>query len=625
MVCKKWSMKKRILNCVNVFAVPICFIIFVGLNYMFNILFFGEMTRTSNLFSVFWALLFCGILILLPTLARRIGIVLLITVFSLTCILHAVMYNLFGNFFAFSDLLYTEDGLAFFSFSYIKVRKLLLLLVIVCILISVLLAVSLKKQKYSLKNVVIGGVLLLISILGIYSQHGRFMETVSTSVSFDGTVQTDGDIYQTMSNKNYAMTLTGIYQYMYRSFMVSFGLEDRINNHDMYREIDEYYTSQEDEVHESNTMSGVFKGQNVFFIVLESIDTWMLTEEYMPNLYQVQQESINFANHYTPLYISAGTFNTEFMANTGIVLPTTTIDTKVYSENHFPYALANCFRKAGYSTNSFHGFNAHMYNRGTVHKNLGYNRYHNWEDMNMSNHRLDSQITNGYSKMVTDNPFFSFIITYSGHGPYTGELRDIPEARMEAIRTMLSRKQMNLSEKDLEEYTYAIAYAMETDDFVGNLLKKVEADNRLEDTVLIFFTDHYSKYLTNHDLIKELKGAQNEDFLCKTPFFIYQSKMEPRIVQTVSSTVDIPPTLANLFGLDVEYSYYAGVDVLGSNENYVVFPGNNWYDGECYYSVGYDGEIAEKIIERNKEISKKTKISEYILKSNYFKYIGDKR
>ena len=43
------------------------------------------------------------------------------------------------------------------------------------------------------------------------------------------------------------------------------------------------------------------------------------------------------------------------------------------------------------------------------------------------------------------------------------------------------------SKEDWEEYTYAISHAMETDQFVGSLVERLETDNLLEDTVLVFF------------------------------------------------------------------------------------------------------------------------------------------
>ena len=54
-------------------------------------------------------------------------------------------------------------------------------------------------------------------------------------------------------------------------------------------------------------------------VMLESIDTWLLTPEYMPNLYALQQQGTNFVHNYTPLFLSAGTFNTEFISQTGLL------------------------------------------------------------------------------------------------------------------------------------------------------------------------------------------------------------------------------------------------------------------------------------------------------------------
>jgi hypothetical protein len=39
-------------------------------------------------------------------------------------------------------------------------------------------------------------------------------------------------------------------------------------------------------------MTGVFEGKNLIMIQLEAIDTWMLTEAYMPNLCAIKQGSM---------------------------------------------------------------------------------------------------------------------------------------------------------------------------------------------------------------------------------------------------------------------------------------------------------------------------------------------
>lgn len=614
------SMKQKFLDKIQVFIMPLCFLMFLGLDVMFGLLYCGGISDTALLFDGLWSLLFTGLLVLLPITIRRIGIILLTGVFSFICVLHAVMYNLFGTFFAFSDLSYTGDGMAFFSVDYLNVRKLLIISVVGCIFMSIFLAVVQQKKKYTWKNAALGIGIMVLAVVGIGIKNQKMLGEVNTSMGWNvlAEANAEADIYQNMSNKNYAMSMTGIYQYMYRSFMVSSGFENKLNYGDMYKELDTYFTSLPEEVHEKNEMTDIFKGKNAFFIMLESIDTWMLTEKYMPNLYRMQQESIDFTNHYSPLYISAGTFNTEFIANTSLIPPTNGVDTKVYMDNKFPYSIANCFVDLGYTANSFHGSNPHIYNRGAIHKNLGYAKYHNWYDMEMEEYRLDSQMINGYELMANDAPFFSFIITYSGHGPYGEDSTVISSKHIDAAREVVGENFMNVSEKDWKEYTYAISHAMETDEFIGLLMERLEADGILEDTVLVFFTDHYGKYMTNHEFVKEMKGVENTDMLCETPFFIYHSGTDAQVVETISSTVDILPTLANMFGLKTDYRYYTGVDVFSNEEHYVVFQGNNWYDGEIYFSMNYEGDLTDEIKTRNQEIVQMMKRSEYILKSDYF-------
>lgn len=618
------SMKQKFLDKIQVFIIPLCFLMFWGLDIMFSLLYCGGTSNTSLLFGGLWSLLFTGLLILFPTNIRRIGIVLLTCVFSFVCLLHAVMYNLFGTFFAFSDLSYTGDGIAFFSVDYLKVRKLLIITVVGCIFMSIFLAVIQQKKKYTWKNAALGITIMILAVTGIGMKNQKMLGEVNTSMGWDvlAEANTEADIYQNMSNKNYAMSMTGIYQYMYRSFMVSSGLENKLNNGDMYKELDAYFAALPEEVHEENEMTDIFKGKNAFFIMLESIDTWMLTEEYMPNLYKLQQGSIDFTNHYSPLYISAGTFNTEFIGNTSLIPPTNGVDTKVYMNNVFPYSIANCFVDLGYTANSFHSSNPHIYNRGAIHENLGYAKYHNWYDMGMEEYRLDSQMINGYELMTDSEPFFSFVITYSGHGPYGAEHTVISSSHIEKAREAVGENFLGASEEDWEEYTYAISHAMETDEYIGSLVERLEADGMLEDTVLVFYTDHYGKYMTNHHLLKEMKGVDNSDMLCETPFFIYHSGTDAEVVETISSTVDILPTLANMFGLQTDYRYYAGVDIFSDTEHYVVFQGNNWYDGETYFSIDYEGELTDEIKARNQAITQLMKRSEYILKSDYFSYLG---
>lgn len=51
--------------------------------------------------------------------------------------------------------------------------------------------------------------------------------------------------------------------------------------------------------------------------------------------------------------------------------------------------------------------------------------YHSGAEMGMDDYMLDSQMMEGYDMFIPEGPFFSYIITYSGHGPYTEEMGNI--------------------------------------------------------------------------------------------------------------------------------------------------------------------------------------------------------
>ena len=67
----------------------------------------------------------------------------------------------------------------------------------------------------------------------------------------------------------------------------------------------------------------------------------------------------------------------------------------------------------------------------------------------------------------------------------------ISDMHINKARELVSQNAIDASESDVIEYTYAIAHAMETDAFIGSLYKQLKTDELLEDTVLVFFTDHY--------------------------------------------------------------------------------------------------------------------------------------
>lgn len=577
--------------------------------------------KTALVFTLCWGGIISGLLALLPVVLRRIFTLLISVVVCIVLLLHAIFYNLNGIVFSFSDIIFAGDGFKFLSFSYFHVRFGLIIVFATTFAGAIITSLWIPKQAYRWPRAVAASVILIICAFGIFQKDSALRESNTTNITWDNAVYDTEDeksVYTNFSDPNRIFYMTGSYQYLFRNILITTGLENRLENGITYAVLDQYYANRY--VHQTNDWSGVFAGKNLILIQLESIDTWMLTPEYMPNLYRLQSNGVNFNNHFTPLFSAAATFNTEFIVNTGFLIPPNGVSNKAYISYPMPYSLPQIFRNAGYSANSFHSSVGKIYNREEIHQNWGYESYNSYVDMNMDDYMRDSQMINGYSKMVKNTPFLTFIITYSGHGPYDKTMDNISEGHWDDVRNTIDYSSIPATGEDLEEYERAIAHAMETDAFIGALVERLTEDGHIHDTVLFFYDDHYSKYMTNSQLVMELKGAANYNEMMRTPCFFYFADMKPVVVEKATSSIDLLPTIANLFDLRTEYRYYPGQDVFGGSDGLVMFQNYDWYDGEIMHTADEDEESsAEQII--TAQVHEILDRAWSTFRSNYFEHI----
>ena len=343
---------------------------------------------------------------------------------------------------------------------------------------------------------------------------------------------------------------------------------------------------------EKNEYTGIFKDKNLIYIMLESMDDWLINKDVTPTIYEMMNHGFNFNNHYSPGYVTGETANTEFIANTGIYPHINRLSPNyLYVDNSYPYSIANLFKSNNYYVKSFHRSNGFIYNRGNMHMSLGYNKYYNYSEMGISEVNLDLDtfiIKDGYKHIVSKDKFMSFIITYSPHSPYVYD-------KIECKNNLEEIKKIYPDEKD-EELLCAYSSARETDNMFKLLLENLKRDNLLEDTVIVAFTDHPNRLLIKDD---------ETELLNKTLFFIYESSMNSNQIYDITSTINILPTIINLFGIETDY-IYPGYDAIVNNKNYVVFKDYTYYDGTNVKNI-------------NDEISDELNYSFNVLISDYYK------
>lgn len=610
---------------VSFLSLPLCWCSLVLLDVSFRYFYrFLSDTATLSLkpmlFTCGWAALLTALIALLPRLGRRIAMMALVVIFSLLEITHGALYNVTGHFFSFSDLNYAGDGAKFFSWTYLNLRKALLLCILLAVLVMAFAAFITRPVRDSRKrklSLLAAGLVAGLSVVPIAVVHNRLMPQEDSGMWWGSTYDPAAASYKTFTDPNRCLMLTGLYQYTFRNGAVSLGLGvDR----DSVEKLDAFFQARGEQISGDNDRTASLQGKNLIMVMVESLDTWMVTPEYTPTLYALQQQGVNFEHFYTPLYLSAGTFNTEIITQTGLIPAVSGLSSSAYSTNRFPLSLAHVFEKAGYTANSFHSASPAIYSRGTVHLNLGFEAYTNYVGMGMDDYQLDAQMIGGYDQMVPDEGnFFTYVITYSGHGPYTEEMGNIAVPHWAEAQAAVAASGVTGSAADMDEYTRAVAHIMETDEFVEKLVSRLEAEGRLEDTVLVFYGDHYSKYMSNKHFLNEIKGVTADDpvELFHTPCFLYGGGLAPETVEKYCSSVDLVPTLANLFGLPTDRRYYMGDDIFGDKGGVVMLPNYQWYDGVTYYR----GEATEDptLLAVTADVTQRMDASMDALKCDYFK------
>lgn len=525
------------------------------------------LVKTAIIFNVIWVLLYFVLLYILNPKPRKIISCVVNIILIILSIINYFMNSYFHSVFSWKDLVLSGDGLSFVNsiFKYIDLK--LILIVLIAIYIIILIFKTKTKQVFKLKSKqsLILLSLILVLIFGRMIYINKKFNNTSDGWNSTEVINNNSNYYKNWIEPTKLLRICGTYEYFINDFYHSF--IEKNNSIKTIENVEKYIQeNKKDDNNISNNYNGIFKGKNLIFVMMESMDDWMVNEKTTPTIYKMMQHGFNFINHYSPSYVTGETANTEFIANTGMYPSINKLSPNyAYVNNSYPYSIGNLFKNDGYVVNSFHRSNGFIYNREVMHISLGYSKYHNYSDMGIDDQYLDLDsyiIRNGYDKIISNDKFMSFIITYSPHSPYTYE-------KIECKTNLFEIKEIYSDILD-EEILCGYSAARETDNMFKLLLDKLEKDGLLDDTIIVAFSDHPNKVVMNSEETEKLN---------KTTFFIYSSEMNSNQIDTITSSINILPTIINLFGIDNDY-LYTGYDALNTSEEYIIFRDYTYYDGK---------------------------------------------
>ncbi len=610
----------------------------------YKISFYKLFNLTPNLFTLTWIILFVGLTL---TFKKKFGkIIYLITniTFLVLFFTNNVYYSMTKTFFDFNLVESASEGAPYILDTVKNSNPLVFL---ATIFIIVLIIFGYKKIPYKTKGNNKLTIYIIIIFIIAHTLTPMTLGKPNDKLTWS-TWKNPRNVYISFNDNNKSMKVSGLFEYSIRNFYMTFIKTEEEENQE---DIEFLNIAYEENENKQNKYTGMFKDKNIIFVQFEGLDNWLVTKEDTPTIYSMLNNSINFKNHYSYYNGGGSTFNSEFAVNTGFITPLSfTQNAYTFNKNNFPYSMANIFKSNNYTVNAFHMNSGEYYSRTVNYKNWGYDNYYGLIDMfkyEDETYTLDRELilNEEFNKLMfpEDTKFVDYLITYSGHLPFTNtkgvckllydEDNAPPEEEIEIDGIMTEDKEKEDEEKTKEkevvertpmtEEECIRRQAKETDYMMQLLLENLKEKNLIDNTIIIAYSDHYLYTIEDKTILERYKETSN-NLINKTPFFIWSKNGKKIEINKVTSQLNILPTTLNLLGIKYNPNNYIGVDALDdSYEGMVFFSDYSWYDGNVYVS---NGEVTngkyisyESLESKNYYISSITKKNDLTLKFNYFK------
>ena len=580
-----------------------------------------------------------------------------ITVFlTLLCIINSSYYNYFSSYTSISQLV-TTKYLGEVKDSLITVVKLrdFIYLVLPTILIAYIL-----KTKYKFSNnknfksfLKVNNLTVICTVLFALNLK---------PVDYSRLVKQWNRIYLVEKFGLYVYHVNDVFQSVEPKLIAIFGYDKAKKN------FNDYYAKRTDVQSYTNEYTNIFKGKNVISIHGESIQKFVINlkingKEVTPNLNRLVKEGMYFSNYYSQ--VSVGTSSdSEFTINTSLMPAKVGVAFVSYFDREY-VTIPKLFKSLGYYNMSFHANKGDFWNRNSMYKSLGYDKFYDQKAF-----KIDETIGLGLSdksffrqltpilKKENDNHqnFYATLIMLTNHTPFpdiSSYSKDPLDLKMYVTENGETKAYPYLEGTVLGRYLQSVHYA---DEALGELMEHLETNGLLDNSVIMFYGDHdarlssseYKRFynydykndktLDESDPNYKKYGYYEHELNRSVPFFFWSKNDNQKINKTITNVMgayDILPTLGNMFGF---YNKYAlGSDIFNTNnDNTVIFPNGNYVTNKIYYNsqadeaydiekkevIAKELEPKEYITKRTKETDQKLNVSNDILVYNLLKKVG---
>ncbi len=386
---------------------------------------------------------------------------------------------------------------------------------------------------------------------------------------------------------------------------------------------------------QQNEYTGIFKGKNLIMISAEAFTGEVIDKDLTPTLYRLATKGINFTDYYQPA--SAGTTGGEFQNIFGLLPMLGGKSFKQTARYNNYFTMGSQLDRLGYYGKAFHNNSYTYYDRNLTHKNLGYSDGFMGQGNGMEKYvkncwpQSDLEMIKGTLPTYIDKEKFNvYYMSVSGHSGYSLTGNSMTKKNWDKV------KDLNYSDtvKGYLAANLELEYAMEY------LVSELEAKGIANNTVICISSDHFPYGMDKSGSfgkmynLSELYGYDVQNYIQRdhSRLILWCGSLESRepiVVDSPTSSLDILPTLSNLFGTEFDSRLFVGRDVFSDDEAIYFNTNYDWKtDIGTYYSssgkfVLNEGKTAdEDYVERIKTIVRnKINYCQLACENDYFGYL----
>lgn len=624
------------------------------LEFSHMLLTFDSILRTSIFNVMLFLIPVAGILTIITSLfSEKINLIISVIIFGVLGLWYNIYYvfeAIFDSFFSFAVFKLSDQGLKFAGNAVISILEHLygvVLLFVPMILIIIF------KAKFSFKRINIKQFLFMIGIMFFgtlffgfdvylqkddkYAAYDLYFNINDNSLNIEklGVLNASVlDIHRTLFGFDEKIKIVDnddknleedIFDYGYNEIGIDYNkLLNEVSTADL-KTITNYMIN--DKATNKNKYTGIFKDKNLIYITAESFSEIGVSLELTPTLYKLVNSGFHFTNYYSSNNLS--TIGGEFQSLTGLYVDNTILPTWRSGKNAFPYGLSNSFENAGYNTYAYHNHYYTFQDRNKYLKSLGFDNFlgcYNGLEKRINCKLWPESDVEMMEATVSDyvnseKPFLAYYMTVSGHFAYNFTGNKMAKKNKDLV--------VDLPYSDpVKAY---IATQIELDRALELLIDKLEEAGILDDTVIVLLCDHYPYGLTL-DEINEVSTYERDGIveINSNNLIIWNNKIRTIKVDKVAMSIDVLPTVYNLFGIDYDSKLFMGKDIFSNSEGIAFFKNRSWVTDKGTYManqnkmVNSNGEVSKEYIDKiNNIVANRKNISKLLIKSNYYKFVNE--